>query len=921
MDMYALPREEVLARSGTRESGLTGDEAERRLAEYGFNEIERRQKKNYLAAYGRQYTSFFAILLEAAAALAFVAHLASPQEGYDILGFAIVAVVIVNASFAFWQEYKAEKTVEALMRLLPALVTVRRDGVPAKVEARRVVPGDLLLLDEGDKIAADAVLIEANSLYVNMATLTGESRPVRRTAGPEPREQILDARNVAFAGTTVTSGNGVGVVFATGKDTQFGRIATLTETVARRRTPMELELARMTRVFTLIALTIGAVFFALAVLFGRGLFLASIFALALIVANIPEGMLPTVTLSLSLASQNMAKRNALVKNLDAVQTLGSATVILTDKTGTLTRSEMTLREIYLTSGEEITVSGEGYFQGGEFHFRKELKGSKERLQLCLISGMLDCRARIEDSMVFGDPTELAIVAAAHKAEIGESGYIRTGEIPFTSERKMMSTIYARNAQKYIFSKGAPEVILGISRYYIDADSQVKELDEARRTTILRRAEEFEKRAYRVLAIAYQRGEEEADLIVLGLVAFMDVPRGEVGEAIAKCRTAGVRVMILTGDSPFTAMAIAEQIGLPVDQTITGDQILAYSDEELGELLKTRDILFARVPSDQKLRIAGILQKNGEIVAMTGDGVNDAPALKRADIGVAMGIRGTEVAKEAADIVLLDDNFASIVAAIEEGRTVYFNIKKFVTYILSSNMPEIVPYILWFFLAIPLPLAVIQVLAIDLGTDLVPALALGAEQAEEDIMDRPPVGQTERILDREVFKRGYGFLGIIEATAAMTGFFALLFLQGWQYGDLAVSGTVLHRQAMTMTLLGAIFCQIANAWTLRAWEHPSFGRGLSSNRLLVYGIALEIVLVLLFLFVEPIQFVFSTAFVPYPYLLILVPFPVLLYAGHEIYKALKRRQERERRLSPLAAEAGGVRRGKESRRGETAADQA
>ncbi|HZD44342.1 MAG TPA: HAD-IC family P-type ATPase, partial [Methanomicrobiales archaeon] len=324
--------------------------------------------------------------------------------------------------------------------------------------------------------------------------------------------------------------------------------------------------------------------------------------------------------------------------------------------------------------------------------------------------------------------------------------------------------------------------------------------------------------------------------------------------------------------------------------ITDTEILQYSDEELGDILKKEDVLFARTPSDQKLRITEILQKNGEIVAMTGDGVNDAPALKKADIGVAMGERGTEVAKEAADMILLDDNFASIVAAIQEGRTVYFNIKKFVTYILSSNMPEIIPYVLWFFLAIPLPLTVIQVLSIDLGTDLIPALALGAEEPEEDIMDRPPVGKNERILDREVFKRGYGFLGIIEAAAAMTGFLGFLFLTGWTYGDLNISA-LYHQQAMTMTLFGAIFCQIANAWTLRTWTFPSYKKGFFSNKMLLAGIAVEVILMVLFLTAAPVQFVFETAFVPPQYLLILVPFPIVLYLGHELYKYWVRRNER------------------------------
>ncbi len=894
MSVYSQSKEENLTHLNTREDGLRGNEVETRLTTFGYNEVERAKRKNYVIEYARQYTSFFAVLLEVAAVLSFIADIYSPGEGYGILGIAVLGAVIVNATFTFWQEYKAERTVEALLKLIPPRVSVRRNGVIEKIEARIIVPGDILILEEGDKIAADAVVLEANSLYVDMATLTGESRPVKRTAEPSEAKRLLESRNIVFAGTTVVSGNGVAAVFATGMATEFGKIAKLSKEVTKRPTPMQLEIVRITRILTLAALLAGAIFFILGFLSGRGLLVAAIFALSLIVANVPEGMLPTITLSLSLGSQRMARRNALVKNLDAVQTLGSATVICTDKTGTLTRSEMTARQIYLTSGEEITITGEGYFQKGEFTFMQEVGGSQERLRFFLTSGLLDSRAMIGENTIFGDPTELAIVAAARKADIDVSDYEKIGEIPFTSDRKMMSTVYRRGDRRYIFSKGAPEVIFGKSGYYLDENNEVRILDEEMQSRLLSRAEEFEKEAYRVLAVAYKEGEDESDLICLGLVAFMDLPRAEVPGAVEACRRAGVRVMILTGDSPFTAMAIADTIGLPVDRAITGDEILDYSDDELGDILRTEDLLFARMPSDQKLRITDILQRNGEVVAMTGDGVNDAPALRRADIGVAMGERGTEVAKEAADIILLDDNFASIVAAIEEGRTVYYNIKKFVTYILSSNMPEIIPYILQFFLAIPLPLSVIQILSIDLGTDLLPGLSLGKEQPEEDIMDRPPVGKNERILDREVFKRGYAFLGMIEAAAAMTGFLGFLFLSGWQDGDLSISGTTLHYQAMTMTLLGAIFCQIANVWTLRSWEFPAFSLGLFSNRLLLAAVGFEILWIVLLLLFPPVQFIFNTAFVPPEYLLILVPFPILLFVSHEAYKAHIRRKKVQNR---------------------------
>jgi len=886
--LHTLAGQEILSLLKTTESGLSSNEAEIRLAINGPNEIGRREKKNYLRSYATQYTRFFAVLLEVAAALSFVANRYSPQEGYDILGCAILGAVVINASFAFWQEYKADKTVEALLKLIPPLVSVRRDGELREITARSLVPGDLLLMEEGDRIAADAVVLGENSLYVNNASLTGESSPRRRFSETDCHESPLDAGNVVFAGTSVTSGNGIGVVYATGRRTEFGKIASLTGEVRKRLTPMEIEITRITRILTLAALLMGGVFFLLGYLSGQGYVIAAIFALSLIVANVPEGMLPTITLSLSLASRNMARRKALIRNLDSVQTLGSTTVICTDKTGTITRNEMTIKEISLTSGERISVSGEGYFQDGDFSFDEERPGSRDRLFSLLKAGMVNTRASIREDQVFGDPTELAILAAARKAKIQCEDFCKVNEIPFSSERRMMSTVCEAEGRKVIFSKGAVEALLPLCSTYIDRDGGIHPFGEEAKVSFNARAEELENQAYRVLAVAYREGEREESLTMLGLIAIMDLPRAEVYEAVGKCRNAGIRVLMLTGDNPLTAAAVAKKIGLPVDMVLTGDKTPLMKDQELKDILSGKNVLFARMRSEQKLRIIQLLQDNGEVVAITGDGVNDAPALRKADIGIAMGIKGTEVAKEAADMILLDDNFASIVAAVEEGRTVYFNIKKFITYILSSNVPEIVPYVMYFFLAIPLPLSVIQILTIDLGSDMLPGLALGSEGPEEDIMNRPPVGKHERILDREVFKRGYFFLGAIEGAAAMAAFLGFLFLNGWIYGDLPVD-PVFHRQAMTMTLLAAITCQLFNVWTLRSWEFSAFGRGFLKNRLLILAIILELIWIFAILTVHPVQVVFTTASVPPACLLLLLPFPVLLFASHELYKYFIRKR--------------------------------
>ncbi len=888
--IFQLDKTTLLRRLQTTEQGLNPARITRRLQEFGPNILEQAARKNYLLAYLRQYWQFFALLLEVAAGLAFVADHFAPDEGTDILAWAILAAVVITATFTFWQEYRIDKVMAALLMLMPALVSVRRQNKAVSIDSRELVPGDLMLLEEGDKVAADGVLIEVNSLYLDLSSLTGESAPVPRdlTAGPADRQ--LDARNMVFAGTTVVTGSGTALVTATANATEFGRIASLTKNVRKMITPMQREVIRITHIMTVLALSIGCVFFGLGLFFGKGLLMSSIFALSLIVANVPEGLLPTIALSLSLASQRMARRQALIKNLDSVETLGSTTVICTDKTGTLTRNEMTVKGLWLAGGEEINVSGEGYREAGEFTIGQENESTAARLKELLLAGLLNCRASIDQDSIRGDPTELALIAAARKRHIVVPAWQKIHENIFTSDRKMMSTVYRHDDAILLFAKGAIEVLLPHCSGYWSADHSRQPLTEAIRKKINDQADIFENQAYRVLAVARGTGEQEDDLTLLGLVAIVDLPRAEVAAAVATCKLAGIRLMMITGDNPRTAAAIADMIGMKYDLVLTGLELERLSDEDLRKKLEHQDVLFARMASSQKLRIATALQDNGEVVAMTGDGVNDAPALKKADIGIAMGLAGTEVAKEAADMVLLDDNFASIVTAIEEGRTVYFNIKKFVTYILSSNIPEILPYILQFFLKIPLPLSVIQILSIDLGSDILPGLALGSERPEKNIMLRPPVSHHEKLLDWEVFKRGYLFLGLIEGTAAMVAFLAFLHMHGWQYGDRILADPLLHRQAMTMTLLGAVTCQLTNVWTLRSWDFSIFKLGFFSNRLLLVALAAEIAWIWMMLNIPAVQKIFNTAKVATTDLWILLPFPILLLCCHELYKWQRRRRE-------------------------------
>ena len=884
--LFALDRQALFQRLKTSEKGLDPEQVARRLVEFGANELATAAKKNYLLAYLGQYGNFFAILLEVAALLSFVADYYEPGQG-TVLGYAILGAVVINATFTFWQEYRADKAMEELLKLMPTKVSLRRNGKVVATTAHEIVPGDIMLLEEGDKVAADGILIEATSLYLNLSSLTGESAPVARNLLPSETQRALDAKNMIFAGTTVLSGSGIAVASATGNATEFGKIASLTKNVRKGITPMQREIVHITRILTVIALLMGGSFFALGLFSGKGIMLASTFAIALIVANVPEGLLPTIALSLSLASQRMARHNALIKNLDSVETLGSVTVICTDKTGTLTRNEMTLTHLWLAGGEQVAISGKGYQEPGDFSFDRANDTSEDRLAAVLMAGLLNCRAKIDEEGLHGDPTELALVAAARKKGISPPTMKKVQEFIFTSERKMMSSVYQDGDATRLFAKGAVEALLPRCTSCLAEDNSVQPFTDAAREATLAQAKEFESQALRVLVIARNDKASEEGLTLLGLAAIMDLPRQGVSEAVATCKAAGIRTMMITGDNPRTAAAIAGQIGMLHDRVITGPELETMGDEQLEEILAKETVLFARMASSQKLRIATALQSLDEVVAMTGDGVNDAPALKKADIGIAMGLSGSEVAKEAADMVLLDDNFSSIVIAIEEGRTVYFNIKKFVTYILSHNAPELVPYILQFFLKIPLPLSVIQIISIDLGSDMLPGLALGSERPEKNIMNQPPVSRKGKILDREVFLRGYFFLGLIEATAAMIAFLCFLLLHGWQYGTVVLADPLLHRQAMTMTLLGVISCQMFNAWTMRSWEFSAFSLGFFSNRLMLWAMAVNLAWAWALLNVAAVQRVFNTAHVPLTDLWILLPFPILLFAGHELYKWLRR----------------------------------
>ncbi|MBD3612869.1 MAG: cation-transporting P-type ATPase [Hydrogenovibrio crunogenus] len=879
--LFKQPIHDILQSLQSTEKGLSQAEAEQRLQSFGLNQIAQKKRKDYRIEYLKEYISFFPILLEVAGVLALIADHYQPNQGNDILAYAVFAAVFLNATFTFWQKFKADKAMEALLKLIKSEATVLRDSEWQTIDATKVVPGDILQLGEGEKIAADAILLSANDLYLNLSVLNGESTPSVRSLNPGDAQRELDAKNMVFAGSAVTNGNGVAIVIATGNATEFGKIARMTAEVAVTVTPIEKEIRHMTSILTLLALAAGVVFFLLGWFSERGVLISAIFALSLIVANVPEGLLPTITLSLSLASQRMARRQALIKNLNSVETLGSATVICTDKTGTLTKNEMTAKAIYLSDGSEVSISGGGYLESGQVRFEQKVsENSDVHLQqlLTVAANNTHATVNLEQGTVIGDPTEIALVVAAYKHGVF-TPCEKIKEYAFSSDRKMMSTLVQNNDREELFVKGAVESVLPLCSQVQSASEKV-DLTADEKSKIESNNRKLAEQSYRVLAIAMKVGDGEDNLIFLGLIGLIDPARPGVKEAIQQCHSAQIKVMMITGDNPVTARAIAEHIGLRVDEVLTGPEVKHLSNTSLQTKLKNKRILFARMASAQKLRIAKLLQENGEVVAMTGDGVNDSPALKQADIGIAMG-SGTDVAKEAGDMVLLDDNFKSIVSAVEEGRTVYFNIKKLTTYILSSNVPEIVPYVLQFFLKIPMPLSVIQILLIDLGTDQLPGLGLGAEKPEKHIMQRPPIGKHEKILDWEVFKRGYFMAGMFEGLAAMFAFLGFLFLNGWQYGDLDLSQEF-HRQAMTMTLLGAITCQMANVFTLRSWE-DSLWHLTHVNKMIWFGVAMEAVFIVAILYVPAIQAIFNTATVPLENLWLLIPFPILLVLNHEWYK--------------------------------------
>jgi potassium/sodium efflux P-type ATPase len=920
--IYRQTIEDACAVMNSRQEGLTSDEAQKLLARYGKNVITEKKGKSVIVVFISNFISLMAILLWIGGLIAVLADMLE-------LGIAIWLVNVINGVFSFWQEHRAGKATEALKSMLPSYSRVQRDNKELQILAEELVPGDIMLLEEGDKISADARLLASSDLQVNQSTLTGESNPVRKTHEPVFREDLSRSEipNLIFAGTTVASGTGKAIVINTGMQTEFGKIANLTQAVKEEDSPLQKELDVLTKQISIISLSIGILFFLISVLFVKEPLAKSfIFSLGMIVAFIPEGLLPTVTLSLAMAVQRMAKEHALVKRLSAVETLGCTSVICSDKTGTLTQNEMTVNHLWLPD-KELKVSGLGYSPEGRIlaDNRELFASDNEDLGLLLTAAALCSNARIvppeEGSAkytVLGDPTEACLRVAAQKAGIDmEMQSVltpRLRELPFDSRRKRMSTIHQlekpiNGASRIAYVKGAPKEVLELCSRIIQ-DGSRKEITAEQRNNIMKANDEYARNGLRVLAIAcrpltrdmglpsslseYTPEIIEQDMDFIGLVAMQDPPRPEVAAAVELCRNASIRIIMITGDYGLTAESIAKRIGIVKGEhprIISGLELERLSDDELKEALKD-EVIFARVAPEQKYRVVTSLQEMGHIVAVTGDGVNDSPALKKADIGVAMGISGTDVAKEAADMILTDDNFASIVKAIEEGRAVYSNIRKFLLYILNSNMSEAVPSAAFLFSRgmIPLPLTVMQILAVDLGTDMMPALGLGTELPEKGVMDKPPRIKKDSLLNKRILVKAFLWYGGIASILSMGAYFYVNYLNGWPNIPLAADG-IIYRRATAMTLAAIVFCQVGAVLNCRTTEQPVYRIGFFSNKRVMFGIVFEVLLLSALIYVPFLQDIFNTASIglrEWAYLVIL-PFPIVLM--EEIRKYFTRRMHK------------------------------
>lgn len=829
--------------------GLTSAEAKLRLERDGENILEKGKSISAMQLFLEQFKDILIVIL-------LIATGVSAFLGHENEAIAIAVIVAFAVTLGFVQEYRAERAIESLQKMAAPHANALRDGEERKIPAAEIVAGDVIVLHAGDRVPADARILSSANLHTDEASLTGESVPVGKIDKPiiDPRASVGDRKNMVYAGTSATYGRATAIVTSTGMRTELGSIAGMLQTMENKQTPLQQNLDKVGKTLAKAGFGIVLLIMLLGYLRGQGLIEMLIFGIALAVAVVPEALPAVVTISLAIGVQRMVKRHALVRRLPAVEALGSVTTICTDKTGTLTKDEMTIRSI-ICDKHAYDVTGAGYEPHGTFLLdEKIIDDVPDTLRQLLLGGMLSSDARLTKHEsgweAIGDPTEAAIVVAAEKAGLHrdriDAKYKRFAEIPFTSETKRMTTLHESEEGTVAFAKGAPEILLHACVSELTATGIV-ELSDERRDEILADAETLAGRALRVLAVSMKKNvaveTAEQEMTFLGLVGMIDPPRPEATEAVKTCAAAGIRVVMITGDHPVTAQAIAKEIGiLKGGKVVTGIELETMTQERLEAEVKSIDV-FARVSPEHKLKVVAALQKHGDIVAMTGDGVNDAPALKNADIGVAMGITGTDVSKEAAAIVLTDDNFASIVAAVEEGRGIFGNIKKYLMYLLSANIGEICIMTLASALGLPLPLSAVQILYVNLATDGLPALALAFDPPEPNIMKRPPRDPRQSIFTRRVVT--LMLTGGLWSTAVNLGVFL------W-----ALQNHATTEEAMAMTFMSLTLIEFFKAYVFRSDRESTFFRTFT-NRWLNIFVAGEFLILLAIVYTPALQNVIGT----------------------------------------------------------------
>lgn len=898
---YQKTVQEVLDHFGVdKMSGLSEEKVRDNTQKYGLNKLKEEKKKGFISKLIDQFKDFLVLILLFASVVSFAVG-----ERTDAL--IIIAIVLVNALLGLYQEGKAEEAIEALQKMAAPNANVLRDGHPMSVPAEHLVPGDIVILETGDIVPADLRLIESANLKIEEASLTGESVSVEKSAevSYDRDIQLGDRENMAFSSTILTYGRGKGVVVETGHSTEIGKIAGMIQSYETEQTPLQKKLAKLGKDLGIIVLVVCALVFGIGVI--RKLPMLEMFmtSVSLAVAAIPEGLPAIVTVVLSLGMSRMAQKNAIVKKLPAVETLGTTTVICSDKTGTLTQNEMTVVKVYVDA-KILEVEGTGYslegkIKDGDEEAVPEKVPSLERLlEIALLANDAKLKKTEGDALgVMGDPTEGALLTLAGKKKMLQdefnAKYARLNELPFDSDRKMMTTFHENIGSDRVvsFTKGAPDVVLSHSSFLLQQGEKLP-LTKELREEILKINSGFASKALRVLAMAYRSYEQmptdisietiEKDMVFVGMVGMIDPARSEAKEAIKLCKKAGIIPVMITGDYKETAFAIGKELGMVEDisQAIMGEELDSYTPEQMRELVKDKRV-YARVSPEHKVKIVTALKENGHITAMTGDGVNDALAIKRADIGIAMGITGTDVAKNTAEVILTDDNFASIVEAVRQGRIIYSNIKKFVSFLLSCNIGEILIVLLSIVMKWPIPLLPIQLLWLNLVTDSFPALALGVEQGESEIMEIPPRDPDEPVLDKMTFQR------VVIQSAAL----CIAILGAYYYG-LRHFGEHLEG-ARTIAFVTLIMAELLRSYSARSQRHTIFEIGIFSNRALVMGTAFSFVMMMVVIYVPFLQMLFKTVPLGMKEWSLVLPFALIPFVVGEGYKIFARRNKSEQSL--------------------------